>query len=206
MLKKVNLEINDFGVLKTVKSYTLTTGESIERTGTEAANIFYVTNGKYTYSDNLGNNFNLGRGEVQVVSNSDEIGYTITNNDDKDLTFIQLEVTTDGTQAEISSEAHKYKWKLRNNQWLEVVSHLDGMAEVRINQDVKIHVLMLDRGLSEGFAVDNDRMAHLIQLEGDSEVNGELLTAEAGLAVIGEDIVLTANTNSHYIIIEINQA
>lgn len=202
MLKKSNLEVNNFGVLKAINSYTLKTGEQLKRTGTEAADIVYVTNGKYAYTDNLGNQFKLGRGEVQAINSSNEIEYTVVNNDEKDLTFIQFEVVDDGTRAEISSEAHKYKWKLRINQWLEVVSHLDGEAEVRINQDLKVHVLMLDSGLTEGFAVDSDRIAYLIQLEGSSMVNGKSLVANDCLEIIGEDIMLTATDNSHYIIVE----
>lgn len=205
MVKKANLEISNFGVLKTVKSYNLGSGQQLERSGTNAADIIYVTNGQYTYVDNTGNNFNLGRGEVQSISASNEIEYTISNNGEKDLTFIQFEIETDGSKVEISSEAHKYKWKLRINQWLEVVSHLDGEANIRINQDVKIDVLMLDRDLTEGFAIDSHRMAHLIQLEGSSEVNGKLLVADNGLTIEGEDIVLTAIENSHFIIIEINK-
>lgn len=202
MLKKSNLEVNNFGILKAVKSYALKTGEKIKKTGTEAADIIYVTNGKYTYSDNLGNQFKLGRGEVQAINSSNEIEYTIVNEDQKELTFIQFEIITDGTKSEISSEAHKYKWKLRINQWLEVVSHLDGEAEIRINQDLKVHVLMLDSGLVEGFAVDSDRSAYLIQLEGSSTVNGKSLVANDRLEIMGEDITLTATDNSHIIILE----
>ncbi len=205
MLKKSNLEISNFGVLKAVKSHVVPAGAAIECSGTTAADIIYVTNGKYQYTDNLGNTFNLGRGEVQAINASTEIEYTIKSVGDKELTFIQFEIETDGTKSEISSEAHKYKWKLRINQWLEIVSHLYGEANIRINQDIKVHVLMLDAGLSEGFAVDSDRSAFLIQLEGSSMVNSKELTANQCLAISSEDIILEATSNSHYIIVEMEK-
>lgn len=202
MLKQTNLEVNNFGALNAVKEYSLEPGTKITKSGTEHSLVVYVTNGKYSYTDNIGNTFNLGRGEVQSINPSNEIDYTITNGGEKELTFITFEISGDGTKTEISSEAQKYKWKLRINQWLEVVSSLEGEADIRVNQDVKIHVLMLDSGLSEGFAVDGNRIAHLIQLEGNSEVNGVKLESGNGLAIDGEDIMLTAINNSHLVIFE----
>ncbi len=202
MLNKVNLEVNNFGIINHLNNYQLMPGESIKRSGTQAADIIYVTNGKYHYLDNLGNEFNLGRGEVQAINGSTEIEYTISNVGDKPLTFIQIEVTTDGSKTAISSEAHKYKWKLRINQWFEVVSNIYGEAQVRINQDLKIHVLMLNNAEVEGFAVDSNRQAYLIQLEGDSDINGHNLVAGEGLQIIGEDIMITANESSHFLVVE----
>ncbi len=64
---------------------------------------------------------------------------------------------------------------------------------------------MLNSGEVEGFAVDSDRQAYLIQMEGVSDINGKQLTTGDGLQIIGEDIMITANESSHMLVIEMGK-
>ncbi len=204
MLKKGNLETTNFGVMSKVEKCTLPTNQSIVQNHAQTTKIIYVVNGKYSYTDSLGNEFELGRGETQVIEAKVDFEYTIANKGDKQLSYIKFEIETDQIE-EVNIEASKYKWKLRMNQWLEIVSDKDGEAKITTNADVNVHTLMLDSGLTEGFAVDGDRMAYLIQIEGSSQINGNQLDAGDSLEIIAEDITLTAIENSHLIIIEMSK-
>lgn len=206
MLKKINLENNAFGIVEDIQFKTLQTGEvQTNRLLSNIELVTYVINGKLTFEDNIGNQYKLGRGEVMHSSCVENLDYKISNTDNNDVHYIQYAITADNNQLNPSSQAHKYKWKLRTNQWLEVVSKLEGEAQIRVSQDVKVDVIMLDSGLVEGYAIDSDRMGYLIQIEGSSKINDITLAAGDGLIIEGEDITLSAIENSHVIIIEMNK-
>lgn len=202
MLKKVQLG-SSFGVLDNIQYKTIECGEQqLGLSSSEVELVFYIVNGKLSYKDSIGNQFDLGRGEVMHITAGENIEYNLANNGEKEVTYFVYAITPNQADLNPSSEAHKYKWKLRINGWLEVVSKLDGEAQIRVNQDVNIHALQLNEGEYEGFAIDSDRQALLVQIEGSSMVNGKTLKAMDSIQIIGEDISLEAVKSSHYIIIE----
>lgn len=157
--------------------------------------VTYITAGSLSYARESGKLCTLGRGAVVMSSDSN---YQLDSSDD----FEAIQFLVNATETDSRYQDHKYKWKLRINMWLEIVSSHIGEANIRLESDVSIHVIMLDQTLSEGFAVDADRQAYLIQLEGTSDVSGVKLNAGEGLEINGTDIIVSALTNSHCIIIE----
>ncbi len=206
MLTKLDIKDFNYGVVPSVSFKTLGSGESLAGCSSKSNEIvIYIVNGKLDFKDSIGDVYSLGRGEVLKVTSGSNIEYSISNNQDSALKFIEYTIAPDHDNLDPSTEAHKYKWKLRINQWLEVVSHIYGEAQVRVNQDVRVDVIMLDNNLTEGFAVDSDKVAHLIQLEGTSEINGKNLKAMDSLLIDGEDIMITATDNSHIIALTQNK-
>ncbi len=202
MLKKVNELEDKFGVLNSVNFKKLNPGESIEQTTSNCELVIYVLQGKLSYTDNQGSSYELGRGETMAATCGNTLTQVIKNNSDKQLSYLQFEIEPEDKDLAPSSYAHKYKWKLRINHWLELVSHEEGEAQTRIRQDVNIHSIMLDEGEFEGFAIDPDRKAYLIQIEGSSKVNNKKLNQGTGLIIEGEDIMVNALDHAHLIICE----
>lgn len=203
MLKKVDNYNCGIGILEKIHYQTIDSNESLESlSSSEVELITYVLAGKLTFKDNIGNEFNLGRGEVMHSSCGTNLEYSIYNYGEKEVEYIQLEIKPGHAKANPSSEAHKYKWKLRLNHWLELVSSELGEAQIRVDQDIKVEAIMLSRGEVEGYAVDNDCMALYIQLEGISNINGKTIKERNGLEIDGEDIIVSATEDTHGLIIE----
>ncbi len=206
MLTKIDIDSFDYGVVPNAQIKTLASGQSLTGCSSRTNEIvMYIINGKLDFKDSIGDSYSLGRGEVLKVTSGTNIEYSISNNQDNELKFIEYTITPDNDNLDPSTEAHKYKWKLRINQWLEIVSNIYGEAQVRVNQDIRVDVIMLDSGLTEGFAVDSNQVAHLIQIEGASTVNGTKLNAMESILVDGEDIMITATDNSHLIVLTQNK-
>lgn len=202
MLTKVDIDSFNYGVVPNIQIKTLSSGQQLKGcSSTTNEIVMYIVNGKLDFKDSIGDSYSLGRGEVLKVTSGTNIEYNITNNQDSDLKFIEYTIEPDIDNLDPSTEAHKYKWKLRINQWLEIVSNIYGEAQVRVNQDIRIDVIMLDNNLTEGYAVDKDKVAHLIQIEGSSSVNGKNLNTMESLLVDSEDIMITATENSHMIVL-----
>lgn len=203
MIKKIKGLTDGFGVIQKANEYTIGVQESkLELEFQNVEVITYITNGKVDISDSIGNKWTLGRGEVFVATCGNEYKLALENSGDKEVKFIQVLIDSNDAVSVSNATSHKYKWKHRLNKWQEVVSSELGEAETRVNQDVNAHVMMLDSGECEGFAIDPDRLGYLIQIEGSSIVNGKRLVCNNSMEISGEDIVLEAIENSHNLIIE----
>lgn len=206
MLKKVDNYNEGIGLVSKIHYQTISSNESLESlSSSEVELVTYVLAGKMTFKDNIGNEFNLGRGEVMHNSCGTNLEYSIHNYGEKEVEYIQLEVKPRHSKANPSSEAHKYKWKLRLNHWLELVSSELGEAQIRVDQDIKVEAIMLSSGECEGYAVDSDRKALYIQLEGSSNLNGKTIIERNGLEILGEDIMVSATEDTHGLIIEMGK-
>lgn len=206
MLRKIDKYNDGIGIVTKVHYQTISTNQSLEGlSSSEVELITYVLAGKLTFEDNIGNEFNLGRGEVMHNSCGTNLEYSIHNFGEKEVEYIQLEVKPSHSKTNPSSEAHKYKWKLRLNHWLELVSSDLGEAQIRVDQDIKVEAIMLSGGEAEGYAIDSDRQALYIQLEGSSNINGKTIIERNGLEIEGEDIVVNATLDTHGLIIELEK-
>jgi len=93
----------------------------------------------------------------------------------------------------------------RKNKWLNIVSSKEGNAPIKVNQDVNIFVLELDKDKEIEFKVEEGRQAYLVQIEGTSDINKIILNMRDGLEIIEEDIKIKAIETSHILIIEMKK-
>lgn len=203
MLKKIDNYDDGIGLVSKIHYQAIGSNQSLEGlSSSEVELVTYILAGKLTFKDNIGNEFNLGRGEIMHSSCGTNLEYSIHNYGGKEALYIQLEIKPGHNKTNPSSEAHKYKWKLRLNHWLELVSSELGEAQIRVDQDIKVEVIMLSSGECEGYAVDGDRTALYIQLEGSSNINEKVIAKGQGLEIDGEDIMVSATDDTHGLIIE----
>ncbi|WOO87883.1 pirin family protein [Mollicutes bacterium LVI A0039] len=199
-----NPENMEFGVLRVLNDDIIAANQGFDlHPHNDMEIITYVVNGELTHKDSLGNERTLTRGHVLAMSAGVGIEHSEYNHSDKDLRILQLWVKPNAPALKPHYNDFKYKWKLHANAWHEIVSSEIGEAEVRINQDISINILTLEAGNTEGYAVDSDRQAYLIQVEGSSRINDVQMNQGDGLEIIGEDLELTASTNSHFLLIEV---
>jgi len=122
------------------------------------------------------------------------------------LRFLQLWLHPDGRGHEPRYGDYPFMWEARKNHWLELVSGPSGDAPVKINQDAAISAVELEEGRELGFAVPPGRQAYLVQVDGSSTINGTPMEERDALEVVGEDLVIAADTTSHLLIVEMPAA
>lgn len=86
-----------------------------------------------------------------------------------------------------------------------MVSSKDGNAPIKINQDINIYSLELEKGKEIDFQVNAERQAYLVQIEGGSIINNIELTDRDGMEVTEEDILIKAKETSHILVLEMNK-
>lgn len=164
--------------------------------------ISYVIDGELTHGDSMRNKSTLQRGHVQYMSAGTGIEHSEHNLGDKLARFLQIWIYPDRKGYTPQYGEYRFDWSLRQNQWFHFVSSIEGNAPIKIHQDANIHVLELSEGKEITFPISKARQAYLVQIEGNAIINDIPLEARDAMEICEEDIHITAQTTSHYLLIE----
>lgn len=196
----------NFGVLRVINDDLIESMEGFDTHPHQDMEIIsYVVDGELTHQDSMGNKRTLSRGQVQYMSAGTGVFHSEHNFGDKLLRILQIWIHPDKRGYEPNYGDYQFEWSLRKNKWLPIVSGQQGNAPIKINQDANFYVVELDKGNEITFDVNKSRQAYLVQIEGESQINGMKMNARDGLEIIEENIVIKANETSHILVIEMNK-
>jgi quercetin 2,3-dioxygenase len=167
--------------------------------------ISYVVNGELTHGDSMGNNSTVTRGQVQYMSAGTGVLHSEYNLGEETLRFLQIWVLPVKNGLEPNYGDFRFNWEDRKNNWLHMVSDINGNAPIKINQDANIYSLELEQGKNIEFPVKEGRQAYLVQIEGTSVINDVELNVRDGMEIIEENISIKAVGTSHFLIIEMEK-
>lgn len=167
--------------------------------------ISYVIDGELTHGDSMGNKETISRGHVQYMSAGTGVFHSEHNLGDETLRFLQIWILPDARGYKPNYGDYRFDWNDRKNKWLQIVSSTNGSAPIKINQDSNIYVLELDKEQDIIFSVSKDRQAYLVQIEGNSNINGIELNMRGGLESVEEDLEIKAIEKSHFLVIEMRK-
>ncbi|WML33556.1 pirin family protein [Clostridium sp. OS1-26] len=167
--------------------------------------ISYIVNGELTHGDSMGNKNTITRGHVQYMSAGTGV-YHSEHNFGKDiLRFLQIWIFPDKQGYKPNYGDYRFNWDDRKNKWLHMVSSKDGNAPIKINQDMNIYSLELEKGKEINFPVKEGRQAYLVQIEGNSIINNIELADRNGIEIVEEEILIKAKEISHSLILEMRK-
>ena len=196
----------NFGVLRVINDDLVEAGTGFDtHPHRDMEIISYVVDGELTHGDSMGNKNTITRGHVQYMSAGTGV-YHSEHNFGKDiLRFLQIWIFPDNKGYKPNYGDYRFNWDDRHNKWLHIVSSKDGNAPIKINQDMNIYSLELEKGKEISFPVGERRQAYLVQIEGNSIINKIELADRDGMEIIEEDILIKANITSHILILEMNK-
>ena len=200
------LNIN-FGVLRVINDDLIEANTGFDKhPHNDMEIISYVIDGELTHGDSMKNKSTLQRGHIQYMSAGTGIEHSEYNLGNGLARFLQIWIYTDRIGHTPNYGEYRFDWELRHNHWFHIVSSIEGNAPIKIHQDANIYVLELSEGGAITFPVKEKRQAYLIQIEGNATINEFQLVARDALEIVEEDIKISAQTISHFIIIEMAKA
>ena len=167
--------------------------------------ISYVVNGELTHGDSMGNKNTITRGHVQYMSAGTGVYHSEHNFGKDTLRLLQIWVFPDGKGYKPNYGDYRFNWDDRQNKWLHMASSKDGDAPIKINQDINVYSLELEKGKEISFPVKEERQAYLVQIEGVLLVNEVELNERDGMEIVEEDILIKAKETSHIIVLEMKK-
>jgi redox-sensitive bicupin YhaK (pirin superfamily) len=167
--------------------------------------ISYVVNGDLTHRDSMGNKNTVTRGQVQYMSAGTGVLHSEHNLGKDILRLLQIWIFPVQNGLQPNYGDYRFNWEDRKNNWLHMVSGLNGNAPIKINQDANIYALELEQGKETTFPVKEGRQAYLVQIEGTSIINDIELSDRDGMEIVEENILIKAVKTSHILIIEMEK-
>ncbi|GAA0121900.1 MULTISPECIES: pirin family protein [Clostridium] len=167
--------------------------------------ISYVVNGELTHGDSMGNKNTITRGHVQYMSAGTGVYHSEHNFGKDTLRLLQIWIFPDEKGYRPNYGDYRFNWDDRKDKWLHIVSSKDGDAQIKINQDMNIYSIELQKGKEISFPVKEGRQAYLVQIEGTSTVNEIELNERDGMEIVEEDILIKAKETSHILILEMKK-
>ncbi|CUU48721.1 pirin family protein [Clostridium beijerinckii] len=167
--------------------------------------ISYVVNGELTHGDSMGNKNTITRGHVQYMSAGTGVYHSEHNLGKDELRFLQIWIFPDKEDYKPNYGDYRFDWSDRQNKWLHMVSSRNGNAPIKINQDINVYSLELDKGKEINFQVNEGRQAYLVQIEGGAIINDIELNNRDGMEIVEEDILIKAKETSHILILEMKK-
>lgn len=164
--------------------------------------VSYVVNGALTHGDSMGNKNTITRGHVQYMSAGTGVTHSEYNYSDETARFLQIWILPDKRGHLPQYGDYRFNWDDRKNKWLNIVSGMNGTAPIKLHQDTNFYVTEVDKGNKISFPVAEGRQAYLIQIEGNSEINGTELKMRDAMEIVEENIEINALEKSHFIVIE----
>ncbi|WP_028972484.1 pirin family protein [Spirochaeta cellobiosiphila] len=167
--------------------------------------ISYIIQGELTHQDNMGHKRSLTRGMIQYMSAGTGVLHSEHNQGKDLLRFLQIWIFPTHKSLEPNYGDYEFPLNDREGKWLHMVSGQTKEAPVNIHQDANIHSLILQEEENNTFTISQDRMGYLVQIEGQSQINNNLLE-EGDAAELSEgEYKLNTQTMSHYLLIEMAQ-
>ncbi|MFC5559452.1 pirin family protein [Ureibacillus thermophilus] len=196
-----------FGVLRVVNDDLVQPGTGFDmHPHRDMEIISYVVQGELTHRDSMGNERTLSRGHVQYMSAGTGVFHSEYNLGAEVLRLLQIWILPDRTGLQPNYGEVKFRWEDRKNQWLHMVSGMEGEAPIRIHQDANLYSLELDKGKEIDFSVKKGRQAYLVYIEGKGNVSGIMLEERDALEIVEEEMVIQAEEKSHLLVIEMKKA
>lgn len=167
--------------------------------------VTYVINGELTHGDSMGNRNTITRGQVQYMSAGTGVYHSESNLGENVLRLLQIWIYPDKAGYKPTYGDYNFNWEDRENKWLHMVSSKEGTAPIKINQDMNIYSVKLEKGKEIKFPVKEGRQAYLVQIEGSSIINDIELNEQDGLEIVEEDILIQGKETSHNLILEMKK-
>jgi redox-sensitive bicupin YhaK (pirin superfamily) len=156
----------------------------------------------------MGNERTLTPGQVQYMSAGTGVFHSEYNHGDKTLRFLQIWILPDGKGYKPNYGDYRFKLEDRREKWLPIAASYNNAASdapIRIHSDINMYASILPAGKSIDFQAAKGRQAYLMLIEGNVTVNDIKLKMRDALEITEESVRITADEESHFIVIEMEK-
>lgn len=157
--------------------------------------ITYVLEGGLAHKDSMGNGSIIRPGDVQRMSAGTGIRHSEANpSNDESVHLLQIWILPNVTGIEPGYEEKKFDDEEKRGR-LRLVASPDGSdGSVKIHQDARLSVTLLDSGQQVGYELSPNRHAWVQVARGTIELNGQALKQGDGAAISNEQALTLTGT------------
>ena len=167
--------------------------------------LTYIIEGAITHKDSIHNKKRkVGKGAVQYMSAGTGVAHSEVNEEDTPTRLAQIWVIPDKNGYTPAYGQIDFKWEDRINKLLHIASGNENEAPIKINQDINIYTLVLEKNKTLDFTPKPNFGYYIAFFDGIGVANS--IEAEKYEAIIGDEpLKLISKADWHMIIFEIKK-
>jgi redox-sensitive bicupin YhaK (pirin superfamily) len=152
--------------------------------------ITYILEGTLEHKDSMGNGSAIRPGDVQRMSAGTGVTHSEFNHSKKEpVHLLQIWIFPEKKGIEPGYEQRQFSREERKNKLCLVASREPENGALKIHQDAKLYVSLLDKDAEVTHALKNNRYAWLQIAKGKVRLNGNILNQGDGAAVSEESLI-----------------
>ena len=202
-----NPERMNFGVLRVLNDDTVSGGMGFGKHPHDNMEIISIPlEGDLEHQDSMNNTTIIRKGDIQVMSAGTGIQHSEYNKSkDRTVKFLQIWVFPNKKNVTPRYDQITLNAEDRHNKFQQILSPNADDEGVWIHQNAWFHLGKFDSGISKEYNLKlKGNGIYVFNLNGDLEVNGQLLNNRDGYGIWDTDkIIFKAKTNSEFLIMEV---
>jgi redox-sensitive bicupin YhaK (pirin superfamily) len=166
--------------------------------------ITYVRQGAVTHQDSLGNRGRTEAGDVQVMSAGSGIRHAEYNLEAGETSLFQIWIEPDRTGGAPSWGAKPFPKHDRSGRLVPLASGFpEDEDALRIRARARVLGAALKKGETVRYPLGQDHHGYLVPATGSVEINGAVVNARDGAAILGEaELTITALDNAELVLVD----
>jgi len=202
-----NPERVHFGALRVLNDDTVDGGKGFGEHPHDNMEIISIPlEGALVHKDSMGNVATIERGEIQMMSAGTGIYHAENNKDNSDpVKFLQIWIFPNKRNVEPRYDQKKIDLDAKPNQLVQVLSPNPDDDGVWIYQDAWFNMGKLETNNTVDYTIHKKgNGAYIFVLDGDIEVNGQLLNKRDGFGIWDTDgFSISAHTAAEFLIMDV---
>jgi redox-sensitive bicupin YhaK (pirin superfamily) len=196
-----------FGVLRVLNDDIVKGGEGFGMHPHDNMEIISIPlSGDLEHKDNMGNNAVIRHGDVQVMSAGTGVFHSEYNkNKDADVNFLQIWVIPNKKNVSPRYDQVTIKDIVKENEFYQILSPNPDDQGVWIYQDAWFHMGDFKTGTAATYQFKKaDNGLYIFLLEGQLDVEGEILDKSDGMGIWNTDkVIITATKDARVLLMEV---
>lgn len=195
-----------FGALRVLNDDTVNGGKGFGEHPHDNMEIISIPlEGTLEHQDSMGNEALIRPGEIQVMSAGTGIYHTEFNKDkDEPVTFLQIWLYPNKLNVTPRYDQQNFGQKDKHNRLLQILSPNQDDEGVWIYQNAWFHIGEFDKDFKMEYHLkDSTNGVYVFVIEGDAEVNGQLLNKRDGYGIWKSSIEIQAVSNAKLLVMEV---
>lgn len=202
-----NPERVNFGALRVLNDDAVDGGRGFGEHPHDNMEIISIPlSGSLEHKDSMGNIGTIEPGEIQVMSAGTGIYHTEYNkNKDQTVKFLQIWVFPNKRNVEPRYDQVKIDTPEKPNTLVQILSPNPDDAGVWIHQDAWFNLGKLEKGSELTYTLQKKgNGAYIFVLEGDIEINGQVLSTRDGFGIWDTDnFTIKASADAEFLIMDV---
>ncbi|OGS99868.1 MAG: quercetin 2,3-dioxygenase [Gallionellales bacterium RIFCSPLOWO2_12_FULL_59_22] len=183
-----------FGALRVINEDIVRPGTGFDTHGHRDMEIVtYILSGRLRHRDSMGNGEDIHTGEIQLMRAGSGVQHSEFNpSPDEPVHLLQIWIMPDEQGLAPGYWQKIFTDETKRGRWCLLVSPDAADGSLRIRQDARLSVALLDGAETLNYPIPAGRKAYLHVARGSLRANGHELNAGDALKYVGEELVSLA--------------